>query len=87
MTKLPGVKLYILPAHKAPALWLPEEPRRPLKKIRIYDANGTEFVGIDEVMCSSDPESPLDTIVTIRMRLSPGESAVLDAPFEDLPQP
>lgn len=73
-------KLYILPARLAPKILLPEEPNRRLQKTRLYDANGTEFVGITECSKRPDPERPTFQQVRIEMSLQPGESMVLDAP-------
>lgn len=76
-------KLYILPAHRAPEIIEPGSDRKA-RKTRIFDGNGTEFVGISDCSAGPDHEHPLHTIVTVTMRLQPGEHAMLEEPPESL---
>lgn len=73
-------KLYILPANRAPRLLTADEPSRPVQKTRIFDANGTEFVGIESVTTEGTLDSPVDNIITIQLRTPPLDVVVVDAP-------
>lgn len=73
-------KLHILPASRAPSLLIADEPGRPLQKTRLFDANGTEFVGIDSVSTENAPDSPVANIITIQLRTLPFDVVVVDAP-------
>lgn len=74
-------KFYFLPANLSPKRRLPEEPKRPIQKARLWDANGLEFVNLDEVIFEAEPLPLGEAIVTVRMRLMRGEIVKLDAPL------
>lgn len=73
-------KLQILPPHLAAPAMHPEQPIRPLQKTRLYDGNGTEFIGIESVTTTKAPDSALANIFTIQIRTLPFDVVVLDAP-------
>ena len=72
--------LLVLPAEIKEVTWDRSTHRLVHARTRLFDANGTEFVGISQVSSSDDPHAPDRTIITITMSLKRDEIQVIDAP-------